>query len=352
MELCEVSLARWLDSAIKFLLDGDRSARPRHPELVLPLSGTLWRSEDAIFWQVAAIDLPCDHRAMHRHPLLSSDFDRLVYQSEHLTVGSFRASVAHPRFSDSGPAPGHFFVFPRTAVAIQHEGQRQFVAGPPIVTYYNQGQIYRRAAIAADGDRCEWFALSETLLSSVIAATDAAHDGNRGRPFRVPFGPSDATCYLAQRRFVEDCLGGRAPDALTAEEWAAHLLHAVLGYCTPVPRTQARSTTLARERDLVEQAKIELLQPDRWHWGLQVLAQRLGCSAFHLCRVFRRHSGSSLHAFKEQARLRHALEALPDRTGDLTGLALDLGYTSHSHFGAAFKKHFGLSPTQYAARRN
>jgi hypothetical protein len=37
---------------------------------------------------------------------------------------------------------------------------------------------------------------------------------------------------------------------------------------------------------------------------------------------------------------------LPD-CGDLSLLALDLGFHSHSHFSAAFKKTFGQTPTQF-----
>jgi AraC-like DNA-binding protein len=46
-----------------------------------------------------------------------------------------------------------------------------------------------------------------------------------------------------------------------------------------------------------------------------------------------------------------ALEPLADGAGDLTRIALDLGFSSHSHFTAAFRRHFGLTPSAFAARQ-
>ena len=74
-----------------------------------------------------------------------------------------------------------------------------------------------------------------------------------------------------------------------------------------------------------------------------------GLSRFRLCRAFRRATGSTLHAWREERRMRAALAALADGADDLTRLALDLGYSSHSHFTARFRRTFGRSPS--AARR-
>jgi AraC-like DNA-binding protein len=57
----------------------------------------------------------------------------------------------------------------------------------------------------------------------------------------------------------------------------------------------------------------------------------------------------TLHAYRNDLRLRSSLEQL-ESGGDLTRLALDLGYSSHSHFTSSFRVLFGVPPS--AIRRH
>lgn len=72
-------------------------------------------------------------------------------------------------------------------------------------------------------------------------------------------------------------------------------------------------------------------------------------SHVRLCRAFRKWTGTTLHAYRDQLRLRAALEHLASPGTDLTDLALSLGYSSHSHFSANFRAAFGMTPSD--ARR-
>jgi AraC-like DNA-binding protein len=54
--------------------------------------------------------------------------------------------------------------------------------------------------------------------------------------------------------------------------------------------------------------------------------------------------GRTLHGHRNELRLRAALDQLPDSRRHLSRLALELGYASHSHFTAAFRRRFGASP--------
>ncbi|MEZ4619900.1 MAG: helix-turn-helix domain-containing protein [Caldilineaceae bacterium] len=57
-----------------------------------------------------------------------------------------------------------------------------------------------------------------------------------------------------------------------------------------------------------------------------------------------------MHQYTAQLRMRAALERITDPGTDLTAVALDLGYSSHSHFTSAFRRAFGILPS--ALRRN
>jgi AraC-like DNA-binding protein len=85
-------------------------------------------------------------------------------------------------------------------------------------------------------------------------------------------------------------------------------------------------------------------------WTVAELASVANLSPFHLCRVFREMVGTSIYDYVLQARLAHALGAVLDGSDDITAIALDAGFSSHSHFTARFRRFFGLAPA--ALRRS
>jgi hypothetical protein len=60
-------------------------------------------------------------------------------------------------------------------------------------------------------------------------------------------------------------------------------------------------------------------------------------SPFHLCHVFRLMVGTSIYDYVLHERLAHSLDAVLDCGSDLTAIALDAGFASHSHFTARFR---------------
>ena len=68
------------------------------------------------------------------------------------------------------------------------------------------------------------------------------------------------------------------------------------------------------------------------------LAKEVFSAPFHLCRVFRRETGLTLHAYVSRLRLTTALTRLKETDVLLKELALDLGYSSQSHFSSSLVK--------------
>ena len=79
--------------------------------------------------------------------------------------------------------------------------------------------------------------------------------------------------------------------------------------------------------------------------GLEDIARGLYVSTFHLCRLFKQETGMPMHRYVNRLRLREALEQLTEGA-DLTQLALSLGFAGHSHFTTAFRKEFGVPPSE------
>ncbi|MCL4249718.1 MAG: AraC family transcriptional regulator [Anaerolineae bacterium] len=79
----------------------------------------------------------------------------------------------------------------------------------------------------------------------------------------------------------------------------------------------------------------------------EVLAAVAGFSVPHLHRLFAASTGQSLAAYIRDARLERAGRKLRAGAVDITEVALAAGYDTHAAFGKAFKRRFGLSPSEF-----
>jgi AraC-like DNA-binding protein len=269
--------------------------------------------------------------------------DRILFHTPSVTVGAFRCSPTHPLFSDSGPIEQHCFVFPRTAVVIEPDGARPFVADPTIVTLYNKDQGYRRKRVSPDGDRCDWFGVEDGVLRDALAVHDRGA-AERDRPIQFSHASTDATTYLKQRSVFTRISQGNV-DALFAEEAVVALLDMVLSAAYSQQRVEPRQPRRGEAPSHVFAAQQMIGRRFAEPLTLTRMAQAVGCSAYYLCRTFHRLTGRTLHAYRDQMRLRNALERLSAGEKDLTRLALDLGYSSHSHFTASFRSAFHVPPS-------
>jgi AraC-like DNA-binding protein len=269
-----------------------------------------------------------------------------VYRSPLVRVGRWRCPANNPIFTDSGPTRDTFFVFPREAVWIQHAGSAPFVADANIVTYYNRGQIYTRHKLSDRGDQCEWFAVAPEAVAETLAVHEPAAIDRRDQPFRFTHGPSDPDSYLRQRMVFQHVSRELKPDRLFVEE----AVLSVLGDVTRLAYQRqgvpvARRAGHRREVDLVQAAREVIARRFKDNLSLAEVARDVESSVFHLARVFKARTGFSLHAYRNQLRLRAALERLAERGVDLIDIALDLGFSSHSHFTEAFRRSFGRTPS-------
>jgi AraC-like DNA-binding protein len=134
-----------------------------------------------------------------------------------------------------------------------------------------------------------------------------------------------------------------AADAFASEALGLDLLSMSLGALRPgVP--PPRYYVLPRRRHAVERVKEAVGAAPADQWSIAKLGKVARLSHFHLCHVFREMVGVSLYEYVVQERLAHSLDAVLDG-GNLTAVALDAGFASHSHFTARFRKFFGLTPT-------
>ena len=77
---------------------------------------------------------------------------------------------------------------------------------------------------------------------------------------------------------------------------------------------------------------------------------RLDVSPVYLTGVFRQVEGVPFYQYALRTRLERAVRLLPEYAADLSELALDLGFSSHSHFTATFSSAFGFAPAVFRER--
>jgi AraC family transcriptional regulator len=90
-----------------------------------------------------------------------------------------------------------------------------------------------------------------------------------------------------------------------------------------------------------------LLSHPEKKWNLLTLARLLKSSPYHLTRSFGEKVGIPLHRYQQHIRLARSIDLLLDTDQDVTTIALDLGFSSHSHFTAAFRQTIGLTPNSF-----
>lgn len=97
-------------------------------------------------------------------------------------------------------------------------------------------------------------------------------------------------------------------------------------------------------RDLADRACALLAADPAATHRLHDVARTLGVSPFYLARIFHAQIGVSLHRYLLQIRLGLALEQIAAGERNLSTLAISLGFATHSHFSATFRRTFGTSP--------
>ena len=295
---------------------------------------------------------------MTLHDVSRSPHDTILLDTASIVLGRFDCPVGsaqmwdHDRLCDAA-----IMAVPWTPVAIRNAGREEFIADPNNVTLYNRGQVFRRRVISPRGDRCVVILMSDSIISDIVRTFDpgAADRGQNVLPF--DHAPSGAGDFLDHRRLLERTNDGLA-DPLETQERCVELVARHVGRAFQLSRTahehsvrrRVRADTHGAWRDLAERTKELLAHTFTRSLSLDEIASRVHASPFHLVRVFRVQTSKTIHAYRNELRMREALLRIAEGCDDLASLGLELGYASHSHFTSVFSRAWGSPPSAF--RRN
>lgn len=225
--------------------------------------------------------------------------------------------------------------FPYRGLFVWHVGNDDVVADATQVLFVSGGEGYR---VTQPGAR-EYAELIITPDPEVLCdITGVAERSLAAHPlFHRRSRRADLELLSARARILNLALCG---EPVAKDENVLGLLRGALAGAAP---TRHRSSS---SRRLVRRAKEYLEEHVSTPLRLRQIATAVGASAPYLTDLFRQMEGIPLHRYITQLRLARSLVELPHAT-DLTTLAFDLGFSSHSHFTAAFRKAFGCTPSQF-----
>lgn len=229
-------------------------------------------------------------------------------------------------------------VFPYRGLFMRHVGGTQSVADANHVLFFNGGEGYQVSHPTAGGDACLSLSISQPLLRELAPAALLQRRDEptfRDQSLRID---ERAQVLVALLRHSLRC---GAIEPLEAESLALTLVCRSLG-----PRTtHAAASTRARQR-LVDRAKLLLASDLTRRWTLAGIASEVGGSPVYLTQAFKQVEGMPLYRYHLHLRLARALDLIAD-CEDVAALALDLGFSSHSHFSAAFRQAYGRTPSEF-----
>lgn len=231
-------------------------------------------------------------------------------------------------------------VFPYRGVYIRHVGQEQAVAEANQVLFFNAYQGYRVSHPVAGGDASLSLVISDTQLHE-LARRDLL-DVGPGVIFRSMRLRIDARTQ-ALVALLRHSLRRQLAEPLEAESLALTLVQRALG-----PRTARQPGASAGRQRLVDRAKLVLASDLARRWTLADIAAEVRVSPVYLTQVFQQVEGLPLYRYQLRLRLARALDLIAERE-DLSGLAQDLGFSSHSHFTAAFRQAYEMTPSEFSS---
>lgn len=260
-----------------------------------------------------------------------------LFGSPRLGLTLWNCSAGRRELSAERRQAWHVVSFVHSGAFVMHARGRSAVIDATAVLLHNPGEPFRSEHPFGCGDHGSSIVIRRELLPDLLGPEERFPTTHVQGLFRV---------QLLQRLLVRSLRDGEPREAMAVEEAALKVLREVLRGDAQASSTAPRQPSRRARRSYAEDAKTLLQQRFRERLQLDDIARSLYVSPYHLCRLFREETGVPIHSYLNRLRLREALGPVAEGKTDLSELAASLGFSSHSHFTAAFRKELGLSPRE------
>jgi AraC family transcriptional regulator len=280
---------------------------------------------------------------------------RPLHESPIVSVHDYCCHIARSGPGDEEESGVNNIVLMRHGAFSRHFGRRTVTADVNQAVFFSRDSTYRVSHPADCGDRGTVFTVSPRVLNDIVRELDPSIDEHPDQPFLFVTGPCDSSVFWRHRELVQRLESAESEplEPLWADVTALQLVADVLESAfvqRGVARKPKKVGTDVDHAERTEAAKAYLAARMSERLTLDDVARAVHASPFHLARIFQQQTGVPVHRYLTQLRLRASLERLADGAGDITEIALELGFSSHSHFTDAFKREFGHPPSRHRSK--
>jgi AraC family transcriptional regulator len=269
-----------------------------------------------------------------------------AFRSDSVVVTDFQCDGCDTTRPVEECAFAHELSITRKGAWLRRSAQGEHLADATRVMFFNDGVHYEVAHPVGGGDHCTVISYAPATLDDVATELGIPLDVESS-PFTAPWSAASVQLQLLVRQ-LDVTLRPDAADALACEDLCLQILANALRTATSEDRARRRIDRACgmRHQTLARDALIEMARRFREPLHLADLALALGCSPFHLARVFKEQTGESIHQRVMELRLTAALEQIANSAEPVGSIAHELGFSDHAHLSAAFARRYRISPSK------
>ncbi|HEU4564232.1 MAG TPA: helix-turn-helix transcriptional regulator [Gemmatimonadaceae bacterium] len=230
----------------------------------------------------------------------------------------------------------------REGAYLRHLRDRTVAADPSTLLCGTPAEPFRLAQRVGAAARETVVALDEPSFRALLGETDPRAGDAAAATF-----PADAITLTGRGALVHAALlrvHREGSDPVALQELAMELARWAVRPDTR-PRRPARALS-RHAMEAVHHTRATLAMRFAERLTLDDLGRAVSFTSWHLSRVFRAATGESVHQHLLRIRLHAALERVALGGRNLSRIALECGFSSHSHFTSAFRRAYGSSPSR------
>jgi len=187
------------------------------------------------------------------------------------------------------------------------------------------------------------------LDSAMVSALDSELERRPDGGLRLQANVEDHPARQLMTLLMADANEGFTTERLYTEYLAQALAVRMLFLGSRTKSPSNNSSTYGLPKHVLRRI-IERMRCFDSDLSLQVLANESGYSRVHFVRMFKAATGSSPHNYLINLKLERARELLKNPSMSLIDIALDCGFSSHSHMSRLFHRFVGVTPSAYRRR--